>query len=224
MCGSTGVLFGILLVIGFTVLGGWLVVTNQIENPLRHVLEVSRVEHSVEKWNETESARCLWQPRPPPPTDFSFFYPSPRCGIWMHLQHWMPVDPLPERLDDASERGPFWSAMALLFHSEHEHGGHFKELIHTLHQHYILPVTLDFVGHGYTWGDRMHLVDYQDLIRDADAFLTLIRKPHRHLHGPDVPHKPPIFLVGTSMGGLVARLLAETLPKDTFGGVILASP
>ena len=229
--GSNGFLIFFLLSTGLLIFSSWLIVTDQIAHPLQSVLPLARLSHAVERYNATDG-RCIWSPRPSVlPSDASFFYASSRCGVWLHVRHWIPTEDLPplpgERNQGSGDNPPaFWRGIALLLHSEHAHAAqqYGPALVPLLHRHHILPISLDWPGHGHSWGDRMHLVAFHDLVDDALAVLRLVRKPHVHVHGPDAPHKPPIFLVGSSLGGLVAKRVAESEPAAAFGGVFLAAP
>jgi alpha-beta hydrolase superfamily lysophospholipase len=70
-------------------------------------------------------------------------------------------------------------------------------------------------GHGLTQGRRGHVDHFGDLLRDLDR---LRRKTDGGVGGR------PFFLVGHSLGGLVAGRYAEAVAPDGLKGIALVAP
>lgn len=72
----------------------------------------------------------------------------------------------------------------------------------------------DLRGHGESSGRRVHVDDFDDYAVDVATVLRHLRREHEDL---------PVFLVGHSMGGLIAlRYFLDH--QDAFRGAILSSP
>lgn len=78
----------------------------------------------------------------------------------------------------------------------------------------IALVRFDLRGHGESDGDRQHLLYWSDLREDLDVLIDLVR---RELSGP------PIFLLGASLGGLIA-LDYSMQRSGSVAGVIALAP
>ncbi len=72
----------------------------------------------------------------------------------------------------------------------------------------------DLRGHGLSTGKRGYISRFSDYLLDADAFLKCVRQAEA---------EAPVFLLGHSMGGLIAALYAEQ-PAAKLPGLILSSP
>lgn len=73
---------------------------------------------------------------------------------------------------------------------------------------------IDLRGHGLSDGRRGHINAFDEYLADVAALLNLVRDQHP---------KAPIFLVGHSMGGVVAILYALRYGSE-LSGLILSSP
>lgn len=77
--------------------------------------------------------------------------------------------------------------------------------------------TLDLRGHGASSGRRGHISEFRQYLDDVETVLD-------HLGPRDAQTKPlPMFLVGHSLGGLVAACQAQRRP-GRVDGVVLAAP
>ncbi|XP_065184819.1 monoglyceride lipase-like [Sycon ciliatum] len=72
----------------------------------------------------------------------------------------------------------------------------------------------DHVGHGRSEGDRVHVSDFGEYVTDVVQRLREVREQHPGL---------PLFLLGHSMGGLVAFLTAAR-HTDLVDFVLLSAP
>ncbi|MDY6906048.1 MAG: alpha/beta hydrolase [Thermodesulfobacteriota bacterium] len=106
-------------------------------------------------------------------------------------------------------------AVVLIAHGLGEHCGRYKHLIRRLRGHHISFYAIDHKGHGKSGGKRGHTERFTDYVDDLKQFKdTVIDK---EMHGV------PVFLLGHSMGGLIATQYALTHP-DAFDGLILSAP
>ena len=113
-----------------------------------------------------------------------------------------------------------WEASAprsalLLVHGLAEHSGRYQRFGEDLAVAGHSVYALDLRGHGDSDGRRGHVRRFDQLLQDVDRF-------RREVHGmvrPDLP----LFLVGHSLGGLIAlRYLEEYNPP--FRGAVLSAP
>eukprot|EP00820_Chromera_velia_P018264 Cvel_27361.t1-p1 / transcript=Cvel_27361.t1 / gene=Cvel_27361 / organism=Chromera_velia_CCMP2878 / gene_product=Monoglyceride lipase, putative / transcript_product=Monoglyceride lipase, putative / location=Cvel_scaffold3400:11365-16822(+) / protein_length=254 / sequence_SO=supercontig / SO=protein_coding / is_pseudo=false len=92
------------------------------------------------------------------------------------------------------------------------------------HQNLVV-IALDQQSHGCSegWcGLRCTVETFEDFIDDAEQLLDLI---HKGDLGEGVPTAGvPVFVMGTSMGGCLAGLVAERVAAGSLGGAILISP
>lgn len=96
-----------------------------------------------------------------------------------------------------------------------EHGGRYGELGEFMAACRFSTFALDLRGHGGSGGRRGHISRFDVLLQDLDRF-------RREVQGL-VPLGVPLFLLGHSMGGLIAlRYLQEYDPP--FAGAIITSP
>ncbi|KAL8565737.1 hypothetical protein ACOMHN_018654 [Nucella lapillus] len=72
----------------------------------------------------------------------------------------------------------------------------------------------DHVGHGQSEGDRVHVEDFHEYVRDSFQHYESVAE-----NFPDLPK----FVIGHSMGGAVTLVSAIERP-DYFDGVILIAP
>ncbi|MCA9996162.1 MAG: lysophospholipase [Anaerolineales bacterium] len=71
----------------------------------------------------------------------------------------------------------------------------------------------DLRGHGRSQGRRMYVGTFQELVQDLRLFVKLVR---------DFSEDSPLFLVGMSLGGLIALNCASQHPDDLSGVVAIA--
>ncbi len=106
-------------------------------------------------------------------------------------------------------------AAIIVVHGLFEHGRRYEEFGVYMASHGFATYVMDLRGHGASEGRRGHVRSFDVLLQDVDRF-------RREVQGL-VPVDVPLFLVGHSLGGLIAlRYLEE---YDTpFHGAILTSP
>jgi alpha-beta hydrolase superfamily lysophospholipase len=122
-------------------------------------------------------------------------------GLALHTRRWWPDQPP--------------RAVVLLVHGIAEHSGRYAYLAAHLLLHRIAVLTYDHRGHGHSEGLRTHVDAFEEYLNDLDLALAWAREEARDL---------PLFLMGHSMGGLIAaRYVVDRRPED-LAGLILSSP
>ncbi|MDP6539066.1 MAG: alpha/beta hydrolase [Planctomycetota bacterium] len=103
---------------------------------------------------------------------------------------------------------------SLLIHGFGEHGGRYGHVADALVGAGLEVGAVDLRGHGGSSGTRAFVERFDDYLDDVDAALVRLRSESGDL---------PLFLVGHSMGGLVAALwvLEQRALAD---GLVLSSP
>jgi alpha-beta hydrolase superfamily lysophospholipase len=122
------------------------------------------------------------------------------AGARMHLQSWLPAtDP---------------AAVVAVVHGYGEHGGRYDRLAAALTPKGYAVYAYDLRGHGQSTGERGQVRRFGEYLNDTALFLDVVRaaQPGR-----------PLFLLGHSLGGLIAATFAMRYP-DGLGGLILSSP
>lgn len=121
-------------------------------------------------------------------------------GLELFHQGWVPED------------AP--TAVLAVVHGYGEHGGRYRLPAEALVPRGYAVHALDLRGHGLSPGRRGHIGCFDDYVEDTLAFAAAVRTEY-----PD----RRVFLLGHSMGGLIAALCAE---KGNWGldGLILSSP
>ncbi|MEW6268949.1 MAG: lysophospholipase [Thermodesulfobacteriota bacterium] len=110
-------------------------------------------------------------------------------------------------------RGPAVASLVIA-HGYAEHGGRYERVGAQLAAAGIVTWTIDHLGHGASAGERASVPDLDVLVRDLGALLDRARAAHRGL---------PSFVVGHSMGGLVATALGLERQRD-LAGLVLSGP
>jgi lysophospholipase len=103
----------------------------------------------------------------------------------------------------------------LLVHGLFEHGGRYEEFGDAMAAHRYSTFALDLRGHGSSEGRRGHISRFDVLLQDLDRF-------RREVQGL-LPLDVPMFLLGHSMGGLVALRYLEEYDVP-FAGAVITSP
>ena len=105
-------------------------------------------------------------------------------------------------------------AVVVLVHGVHEHSGRYAYLASALMARGVAVRALDLRGHGQSEGPRGQVGSFDDYAADVRAVLDDV------LAESDVP----VFLMGHSMGGLVAAAVVVARGTDGLAGVVLSSP
>jgi len=106
------------------------------------------------------------------------------------------------------------AAVLAMVHGYGEHGGRYSPLAEALVAFGYALSTFDLRGHGRSPGRRGHIDRFADYVSDVRLLATTLRSEY--------PGRP-VFLLGHSLGGLIAARCAET-DDSGLAGLILASP
>lgn len=121
-------------------------------------------------------------------------------GLRLHLQAWLP---------DAEP-----TAALAVIHGYGDHGGRYRYLGEGMAARGHAVYVYDLRGHGQSAGRRGHIRRFADYLADTRVFLDAVAETHP---------AATLFLLGHSLGGLIAAAHAETQPAG-LGGLILSSP
>lgn len=111
---------------------------------------------------------------------------------------------------------PAPKAVLLLSHGLGEHAGRYAPLAEALAPHGIAVAAPDHRGHGHSEGIRGHAEGFRQFTDDFERF----RREVDGLAGPAVPR----FLLGHSMGGLVALRYLQTHRDAPLRGAVISAP
>lgn len=106
------------------------------------------------------------------------------------------------------------AALVIIVHGLGEHAGRYGNVVHRLVPRGIALFGHDHPGHGRSQGRRKHVERFADFDEALSTFRAMVRGWH-----PD----PPLFLLGHSLGGLIAahHLIDH---QDGMRGAILSGP
>jgi len=105
-------------------------------------------------------------------------------------------------------------ALVVFIHGFLEHSGRYHQLAQTLSTAGYEVVTADLRGHGRSGGVRVWIRQFAEYLADLEEILRWARNGREDL---------PLFLLGHSMGGLIASLWATQHP-GRLTGLILSAP
>ncbi|MCU1448544.1 MAG: ytpA 1 [Acidimicrobiales bacterium] len=105
-------------------------------------------------------------------------------------------------------------AHVVVAHGVVEHSGRYEHVAARLQEAGCAVWALDHRGHGQSEGARADIGSIQATVDDLDLFVDLVAEAAR---------EKPLFLVGHSMGGLIATAYAEQ-HQDRLRGLALSAP
>jgi acylglycerol lipase len=117
-------------------------------------------------------------------------------GTSLNLASWAPDGPV--------------SATVLVVPGYADHANRYRELGHTFARLGLRTVALDLRGHGHSAGRRGHLDRFDHYLADVDAAAQALGEK--------------FFLLGHSMGGLVALDWVTRRPEGSVRGLIVTNP
>ena len=184
--------------------GGW--IAEHVALALCGAVVVAQVPQAVAslRWLASSLHSCGTTAAPPTGHFSARYFKSDATGIWLYFRVWRPAAEA-----TASNRGTIY-----LSHGYAEHCGRYQATAEALANLGYTVVALDHQGHGQREGDRGHLVSMNAVVADL---LQLVRVV------PPAANKPA-FLLGHSMGGLIALLATMRATPGTFRGVVLSAP
>lgn len=98
----------------------------------------------------------------------------------------------------------------VVLHGHGEHGGRYKNLVDRLTPEGWPLFIPDLRGHGWSEGKRGHVPRWDQYLLDVEALVRVVQRTH----------PGPFFLLGHSMGGLIALRYAEEHPSEILGLVL----
>ncbi|MGB7362203.1 MAG: lysophospholipase [Rhodococcus sp. (in: high G+C Gram-positive bacteria)] len=104
--------------------------------------------------------------------------------------------------------------IALIAHGYGEHSGRYGHIASTLTAAGGAVYAPDHRGHGRSEGERAEVTDVGGIVADLHSVADIARGDH-----PDLP----LFLLGHSMGGLIATRYAQTYPGE-LAALVLSGP
>ena len=104
--------------------------------------------------------------------------------------------------------------VVLIAHGYGEHVGRYEHLADALVRNGAVVYGVDHVGHGKSDGERVLILDFEEVVSDFHLLDERARREHPGL---------PVVLLGHSMGGLVAARYAQRYGQ-ALRAVILSSP
>lgn len=111
------------------------------------------------------------------------------------------------------------AALLVMIPGWNEHSGNYRHFASYFAAQKMITVVPDLRGHGQSEGERGHVEDFNDYVRDMEA---LLRRLYHRFKGV------PLLLGGHSMGALVAIRLLQTLKPgpvaDSVKGLFVSSP
>ena len=122
------------------------------------------------------------------------------CDVDIYYQTWVPEGEI--------------KAAILLIHGLGEHSGRYLNLVNRFVTLGYSVYAVDHIGHGQSEGKRKHVDAFSDFSDTLDIFIERMKQ----WHGDQ-----PLFILGHSMGGLIAAhyLLHH---QSLFAGAILSAP
>ncbi len=106
-------------------------------------------------------------------------------------------------------------ARMVIAHGVGEHSGRYGNVIERVIPKGISVWVPDHRGHGQSGGKRGHVLNFVQYLTDLRLTVELAKK--------DMPDGMPCFLLGHSMGGLIALYFAQRNP-ELIDGVVASSP
>lgn len=106
--------------------------------------------------------------------------------------------------------------MLLISHGLGEHSGRYAGLAEWLNRQGVAVFALDHQGHGRSEGVRGHAASFSDLVDDLEAF--------RREVAAEADPATPVFLLGHSLGGLIAVRHLQRYPDAGLAGAVLSAP
>ena len=106
-------------------------------------------------------------------------------------------------------------ARMVISHGLGEHAGRYGNVLERVVPKGISVWAPDHRGHGRSGGNRGHVIKFDQYVADLRATVALA--------GSDLPAAMPCFLLGHSLGGLIALAFALKHP-DLVDGLVVSSP
>jgi acylglycerol lipase len=99
-------------------------------------------------------------------------------------------------------------AVLLIAHGFAEHSGRYGNVVNHFVPKGYAVYALDHRGHGRSDGERVHVDDFSEYIKDLKTFFNIVRKENP---------KDKIFLIGHSMGSVISLLYTIEYQHELAG-------
>ncbi len=106
-------------------------------------------------------------------------------------------------------------AHVALVHGYADHSGRYRELMAHLARRGIAVHAFDYRGHGQSDGRRAHVERFSDYTDDLEVLLGNARQDSQG---------QPLFILGHSLGGLIALRYVLEERREGIAGLVLSSP
>ncbi len=103
----------------------------------------------------------------------------------------------------------------IIVHGMGEHGGRYRRLAEHLLPLGVESIALDLRGFGQSGGARAYVPRFEYFLKDLEAIHAFVYRRNNKL---------PIFLLGHSLGGLIASDYAAGAKRPPLKGLVLSSP
>ncbi|CBZ29168.1 putative monoglyceride lipase [Leishmania mexicana MHOM/GT/2001/U1103] len=147
---------------------------------------------------------------PPDPQLFPHYMQNAQ-NLWLHFNEWWPHG------DGGSCPTPPIKGVIFIVPGLGEHTGRYDSVALRLNQEGYVVFSMDNQGTGGSEGERLYVERFTHFVDDVCAFILFIQTRYPALKSQ------PTFLMGHSMGGLIAVLVAER-DASGFRGVVLSGP
>lgn len=167
--------------------------------------------HSLSQSKHASLSHGVSTGTPPDPTLFPQFLPSASVpALWLYHRRW--------------EVSPEPTCAVFLIHGYGEHCGRYEGVAARLNEIGANVYALDHQGHGQSDGDRAYVENFDHYVQDALAFVEYIQQGRLKEYGGSggQQKKPlPCFLLGHSMGGLIAtKMMRASYPPEDPSSVV----
>ncbi|MFX1519469.1 MAG: alpha/beta hydrolase [Promethearchaeota archaeon] len=102
-------------------------------------------------------------------------------------------------------------AVVQVVHGLAEHSGRYLNIVNALIPQGYAIYASDLRGHGKSEGLQAYVKKFEYYVKDQKTFFNLIKENEPNL---------PVFLLGHSMGAIIAQMYAVTYPEDLKGLVL----
>lgn len=131
-----------------------------------------------------------------------------------HQEHWLATSDGVRLYAQTWKPSGAPKAVVCLIHGGGEHSGRYGHVAQALTHSGYLVVTVDLRGHGRSPGRRLFIRSFDEYLTDVRSLLSRAAK-----EAPETP----VFLLGHSLGGLIATtfVIAE---RPAISGLVLSGP
>eukprot|EP01062_Namystynia_karyoxenos_P056225 TRINITY_DN47195_c0_g1_i1.p1 TRINITY_DN47195_c0_g1~~TRINITY_DN47195_c0_g1_i1.p1 ORF type:complete len:327 (+),score=97.45 TRINITY_DN47195_c0_g1_i1:96-1076(+) len=169
------------------------------------VVAIAVIEHKYVGWT---AGRHRWTIIDLPASLYGKYLANAE-GLWLYWKRWLCV---------GNSRGA-----VVVVHGFGEHCGRaaYDKLALALNGMGLDVYAMDHQGHGRSGGERVHVEDFVCLIRDLRKFVRERVRPDREARGVG---NTPLFILGHSMGGLIAARALQSSGGTDYKAAVFSAP